>query len=436
MGQQSIQPYRGTRDFYPVDMQRLKHIFAVWQQACELFGYEEYQGPLLEPRELYTTKQASGDEIANKQLYWLTDQGGREVAIRPEMTPTVSRMVGAKYQELIKPIRWYSIANFMRYERPQKGRTREFFQLNIDNFGQRSVAVDLELVEVAIKIMDLFNATADMFEIRINNREWFNYWLTEVIQITQDHEQIGRIIDNLAKNSERENVLKLEQLELSTQQIDQIIDLPRYQLANVEKHMVQSKGARDLVLLIGELRQRGYADYIKYDAALVRGFDYYTGNVFEQFDLHPDNKRSMFGGGRYDHLVELYSGIDVPANGYAPGDVTTAIFLDNWKLWPAFVGKTQVLVTVFGEDLKEKSWEVANKLRSAGINTELYLDETVSLSDQLEYANKKGMRRVVILGSEEVAMGQVAIKDMQSGTQVVLTEAEMIDTLKEDGAKD
>lgn len=415
-----LQPYRGTKDYYPNDYSRLDYIFSVWREACMAFGYEEYLAPLVEDRELYTQKHASGDEIANQQLYWLTDQGGREIAIRPEMTPSVSRMVGARYQQLQKPIRWFSVANFMRYERPQKGRVREFFQLNIDNFGDSSVQVDVELIEVAIHIMRLFGASSKMFEIRINNRKWFSYWLEHVVGVTENEQQVSRIIDNLAKNTEEENSQKLGDAGLTPEQIDLVLRLPQLQIDDLAQYLDKSEGAAELYALMKSLEEKGYKEFIRYDASLVRGFDYYTGNVFEQFDLHPDNNRSMFGGGRYDDLVELYSGISVPANGFAPGNVTTELFLDNWNLWPEFENNTDVLVTVFNEELRHKSWGVATSLRDAGLFVQLYLKQGEAIKEQLSYANKSGIPFVVILGPEEDEKGLLVWKNMISGEQRVV----------------
>lgn len=424
-----LQPYRGTKDYYPEDYQRLDYIFAVWREACMAFGYEEYLSPLVESRELYTQKEASGDEIANKQLYWFTDQGGREIAIRPEMTPSVSRMVGARYQQLQKPIRWFSIANFMRYERPQKGRVREFFQLNIDSFGDASTLTDVELIEVAIYMMQMFGATSEMFEIRLNNRKWFSYWLEHVVGVKENEQQVSRIIDNLAKNTPEENVEKLGDVGLTPQQIDLVLKLPQQDITELERYVEKSEGAKELYTLLKTLEEKGYAAFVRYDASLVRGFDYYTGNVFEQFDLHPDNNRSMFGGGRYDDLVELYSGISVPANGFAPGNVTTELFLDNWKLWPEFENNTDVLVTVFGEEFAKQSGEVAKMLRDAGLFVELYLKTGDSIKDQLAYANKKGVPFVVILGPEELEKGLIIWKNMTSGEQQLLKPEDLLELI-------
>ncbi len=424
-----LKPYRGTRDYYPNDFKKLSYIFSIWREACIAFGYEEYLGPLVEYKELYTQKQASGDEISNKQLYWFVDQGGREIAIRPEMTPTVSRMVGAKIESLPKPVRWFSIANFMRYERPQKGRSREFFQLNVDSFGVRSTLVDAELVELAIFIMDLFGATEEMYEIRLNNRKWFNYYVREVLGVESNLQPIARVIDNIEKFSEDENRQKLESLGLDKSAVDALLNIAGQDLNEVRKFGDKSEGAKELIELIDLLNSRGYYNVVRYDGSLVRGFDYYTGNVFEQFDKHKDNNRSMFGGGRYDKLVGLYSGKDVPASGLAPGGDTTQLFLDNWNLWPEDVSSIDVLVTVAGKEYVEDSWDLASALRDIGLNVETYMGESFNLSKQLDYANKKNIAMVAILGQEEIERGTFIWKNMNSGRQQEIPLEDLIKDL-------
>lgn len=427
MNNEILQPYRGTRDFYPDDFHRLNYIFSVWREVCTLYGFDEYLSPLLEYRSLYTAKHASGDEVANQQLYWFTDQGDREVAIRPEMTPSVARMVGARINALPKPVKWFSITNFMRYERPQKGRLREFFQLNLDIFGSKSIEIDAELVEMAIAMMQKFGANESMYTIKINNRQWFNYWLIEIAKVTQNVQAVSRIIDNWEKESVEQNVTKLENVGLNTSQVEAVLALRDFTIEKVSGYSHDAEGARDVVALIDRLSERGMGKYIVYDPLLVRGFDYYTGNVFEQYDKHPENKRSMFGGGRYDGLVELYSGKSVPANGYAPGDVTTAAFLDNWNLWPKFSSDVQVLVTVLGNDTRSGSWEIAQLLRNSEIATELVLNEGEALANQVKYADKKGIRFVVVAGHDEVSRGVVNVKELSSGKQVEVAKVDLVE---------
>jgi len=319
----------------------------------------------------------------------------------------------------------------MRNERPQKGRTREFFQLNADVFGVKSVAIDAELVELAIYMMKLFGAGEKMFEIRINNRQWFTYWLTQIVGITQNTQGVSRIIDNFAKYTKEENMQKLTEIGLSKDLIDQLFTISEISMDLVRSYQDKCSGAADLVGLLEMLKDRNLTEFVRFDPTLVRGFDYYTGNVFEQFDLTVGNNRSMFGGGRYDNLVGIYSGIDTPANGFAPGNVTTELFLDSWNLWPKFNASAQVLVTVFSADLLEKSNEIIAKLREQGISCELYLGEKPSISDQLSYAAKKEIPYVIIYGPDEISQNKVVLKDMVKGEQKILGIGEIFDILRQ-----
>ena len=422
----STEGYRGTRDFYPSDMRKLKYIFSTWRRVAERYGYSEYLSPLVENWDLYAAKNVSGEEIVNEQLYWFEDRGGRKIAIRPEMTPSVARMVAARSQELPKPIRWFSIANFMRYEKPQRGRVREFFQLNIDLFGDDSVQADAEIIETAAGIMREFGATAKMFRIYVNNRAWMDFWIENVLLFKGDSRVLRKIIDRMPKQAVEENTAQLEGIGASPQQIEQVLNLPKMTLADLGRYKDQSVGAASLVDLFSLLDKRGLGDFVQFNASIMRGLDYYTGNVFEQFDLSPDNNRSMFGGGRYDDLVDMFGGDNMTAVGYAPGDVTTLNFLEAWNLLPDFGVAAEVLVTVFDETLADESWRIANQLRMAGINVELYLQASDKLSAQLNYANKIGVQKVVIIGDNERSKGVIVCKDMLSGEQRELTVDELI----------
>jgi len=427
----TTQPYRGTRDFFPPEMQKLRYLFGVWRTVAEKFGYEEYLGPFLEAWELYAAKNVSGEEIVNEQLYWFEDRGGRKVALRPEMTPTVARMIAQRYQQLPKPIRWFSIANFMRYERPQKGRVREFFQLNLDIFGEPGVAADAEAIEAAVAIMKEFGASENMFEIRINNRKLVDHLLNSKFEIRNSKlEQVMRVIDRMAKQSNHQTIQQLEDLGLSPSQVKSVLSLSELDLADVDQIKDSSDGAREVVDLFDLLAERGIDRFVKFDAALMRGLDYYTGNVFEQFDLNPNNNRSMFGGGRYDGLADLFGVKDVAAVGFAPGDVTTLEFLENWNLLPEFDAAAEVLVTVFNQDLRQNSWQIAQALRESGIKTELYLKNDDSITTQLNYADRKSIPNVIVVGPGEVDTETVVLKNLTTGEQKTLPLVEATESLR------
>ncbi len=301
----STEPYKGTRDFYPEDQAVENYIFNTWKKTAESFGYEEYNASILESSELYKTK--TSEEIVNEQTYTFTDRGDREVTLRPEMTPTVARMIAAKQKELSFPLRWYSIPNLFRYERPQKGRLREHWQLNCDIFGISSIKAEVEIISLAYKIMKNFGATEDDFVIKINSRKILSAALKEQGFNDTDARIASRLLDKKSKieNFDEECIKmlgkKIDRLELSPN--DEVKDT------------------------IEELNKLGIKN-IKFDPEIVRGFDYYNGIVFEIYDTNKENSRSIFGGGRYDNLMDIFGKKPVPAVGFGMGDVITKDFLE------------------------------------------------------------------------------------------------------------
>lgn len=422
----STQPYKGVRDFYPSDMKLRNYIFNTWRKVCESFGYEEYDGPFLEPFELYAAK--TGDEIVNEQLYSFEDRGGRKVAIRPEMTPTVSRMVAEKInQQSPTPIKWFSIANFYRYEAPQKGRKREFFQLNVDIFGEEVVQADLEIFLLNKAMMDSFGAKSEMYQIKVNNRHLINFLFEQVVKLTNSQIQpVAKAIDRKAKVTLEEFTELLKKIGLSEDQVKKLNEVLKYTVEDIRKIKSLPEGALQLPNLFKLLEKTNITNVV-YDPTIVRGFDYYDGNIFEQFDMTPGNNRSMFGGGRYDGLVSLFIDKRVPATGFAPGDVTLMDFLESWKLIPSFEALTKVLVTVFpsNEECYAKSLETAGKLREC-LNVEIYLNPNVDLTKQIKYADRKGIPYALIIGPDEVNKGIFTLKNMKSGEQKVCTSLEEI----------
>ena len=345
----STQPYKGARDFYPVDKRLQKYLFGVMRSVVERFGYEEYDAPILEPLDLYLAK--TGDEIVNEQTYTFEDRGGRKVAIRPEMTPTVSRMVAAKRQELPYPLRWYSIPNLWRYERPQRGRLREHWQLNVDLFGLEGLEAELEIIQVADDIMRAYGATQEMYTTKLNSRKLMDFVLREHFGLseTQTH-TLARLIDRMHKMehpvfsaavdavftpTQRDKGLSDKLLKLLT--IEQIDDLPK----EIRSH----QSVHELERLLKLLEKAGVLN-AKFDISLMRGFDYYTDIVFEVFDNHLENNRAMFGGGRYDGLVGLFGVEPVPTVGFGMGDVTLQDFLDVHGLLPKLQPETDAYVVL------------------------------------------------------------------------------------------
>jgi histidyl-tRNA synthetase len=419
----STQPYKGARDFYPEELKIRSYIFETWRKVCKRYGYEEYDGPFIESLELYEAK--SGEELVNEQLYSFIDKGERKVAIRPEMTPTLSRMVANKHKELVKPIRWFSIPNLWRYEKPQKGRLREHYQLNVDTFGNTGVEADFEIISLLINIMREFGAKETMFEVRINNRRLMED-IYKKLEIPEDkYKKVGKAIDKKPKISHEDFVSLLKE---TTALPDSTIDTLCQFFSNPQKLLSElenmSEGAREVKRLLELLSYIGLDKYARYEPTIMRGLDYYTGNVFEIFDLNPTNSRAISGGGRYDDLVELFIDEKIPGVGFGMGDVTMKDFLETWKLIPELPTTCEYLVTVWPSEKKvylKASLEIANALRNKKKETLLWLETNSKLDKQLKYADKKGVSKVIIIGEQEIADGTVTIKNLKDRSQTVKT---------------
>ena len=407
----SSQPYKGTRDWYPEDKAVQNYIFETWKKTVQAFGYQEYGAPLLEPLEIYTAK--SGDELANEQTYAFRDRGDREVAIRPEMTPSISRMVAARRQEIAYPARLFSIANFMRYERPQRGREREFWQLNLDMFGDDSIAADAEILQLADTILQSFGADGSMYEIRLNDRRLINQ-LTQVYLGLDENQSraLVRLID-------RKNKLPAEVFDESVRDLvgaDGAQKLTKVLAARsfdeLPAELAESEAARNVNELIAFVRDLG-VETIRFDITLMRGLEYYTGTVFEVFDTDPENNRSLFGGGRYDGLVGLFGVEPVSAVGFAPGLTTTELFLRSHNLLPDLTLAIDMYVASLGDTARE-ALRYAQVLRANGLRVEV--DTTGRKTDKLfRAAEKKGANEIVFVGSNEVASGVYTAKNLTTG---------------------
>lgn len=407
----SSQPYKGTRDWYPEDKAVQNYIFETWKKTVQAFGYQEYGAPLLEPLEIYTAK--SGDELANEQTYAFRDRGDREVAIRPEMTPSISRMVAARRQEIAYPARLFSIANFMRYERPQRGREREFWQLNLDMFGDDSVAADAEILQLADTILQSFGADGSMYEIRLNDRRLINQLTQVYLGLDEDQSRaLVRLID-------RKNKLPAEVFDESVRDLlgaDGARKLTEVLAARsfdeLPAELAESDAARNVNELIAFVRELG-VETIRFDITLMRGLEYYTGTVFEVFDTDPENNRSLFGGGRYDGLVGLFGVEPVSAVGFAPGLTTTELFLRSHNLLPDLTLGIDMYVASLGDTARE-ALRYAQVLRANGLRVEV--DTTGRKTDKLfRAAEKKGANEIIFVGSNEVASGVYTAKNLTTG---------------------
>ncbi|MBI2009103.1 histidine--tRNA ligase [Candidatus Saccharibacteria bacterium] len=421
----STQPYRGARDFYPEDKRLQKWMFAKLREIVESFGYQEYDAPILEPMDIYLAK--TGEEIINDQLYSFEDRGSRKVAIRPEMTPSVSRMVAARRQELAYPLRWYSIPNLWRYERPQRGRLREHWQLNVDIFGVADISADHEIILIADSLLKAFKAPLGSYEIRISSRKLVDYFFREILKLnTQQFHDASKLIDRWHKIEipDFETQLKAivdghgqkRLLELiGTRRLD---DLP----TEVKKH----SSVTELKKLMSLLKKTG-AEAAAFDFSVIRGMDYYDDIIFEVFDSSPENNRSMFGGGRYNDLVSLFGVEAVPTVGFGMGDVTLQNFLELHNLLPRLAPETDAAVILVG-DVYQQAQKVLSELRAKDLN--ISVDSTDrKLDAKIKNVAKSGVKYAIFIGEQELSSGKFKLKNLDSGDEKELSTKEIISSL-------
>ncbi len=412
----ATQPYKGARDFYPEDKRLQKYMFGIVRDTVERFGYEEYDAPILEPLELYLAK--TGDEIVNEQTYVFEDRGGRKVVIRPEMTPTVSRMVAGRRQELAYPLRWYSIPNLWRYERPQRGRLREHWQLNVDIFGEHDMKAEMETIQVADAILKRFGATHDMYTVKVNSRKLMDFIMKEYLGLSTVQSQMAaKLIDRMPKmplaefQAEAEAIFTPSQRETGAS--NKLIGLLKIkQISHLPEAVREHESAKELKLLI-ELLKDARISNVVFDITVMRGFDYYTGIVFELFDNHPENNRSMMGGGRYDGLVGLFGVESVPTVGFGWGDVTLQNFLEGHDLLPNIRPETDVYVVLIG-DIYAKAQKVIEDLREMGANVAVDISGRKA-DKQIQTAVKKGVRYAMFIGENEIKEELYEVRNLVTG---------------------
>ena len=415
----STTPYKGTRDFFPEDFLIREYIFSAWRTVMQSYGYEQYDASLLEPIDIYKAK--TSEEIVNEQIYDFTDRGGRHVALRPEMTPTVSRMIAARRQELAYPVRWFSIPNVWRYERPQRGRLREHWQLNADIFGIDNISAEYELIMIATDIMRALGATQEMFVIKINNRTLVDYIIYDHIGLTKEQAVAAtRLIDRKLK---MEPAAFLDALrEICTDKTESLMNiLSVNRIGDLPEAIRNHRSFGDVQQLLELLREGGVSNAV-FDLTLMRGFDYYTGVVFEVNDTHPDNNRSMFGGGRYDGLVGTFGVDPVPTVGFGMGDVTIRDFLETHQLVPTLQPSVQATVVPVDIALPE-ALKVTKMIRDCGIAVSV--DTTDRKFDKkLKAVSKNNTPFAIIIGRQESDSKTVLIKNMNTGEQsnVALTD--------------
>lgn len=427
----SSQPYKGTRDYFPDDKRVQNYIFDTWKRVVRSYGYEEYGAPMLEPLEVYTAK--SGQELAGEQTYAFTDRGGRTVAIRPEMTPSISRMVAARRQELGYPARLFSIANFMRYERPQRGREREFWQLNADIFGVDNVLAEAEIITLGGAIMKAFGATDEMYSIKVNNRKLINFMMAQYLGLDAVQAQLMiKLFDRKNKISPedfRDQAIEIFGDDRAADGLKKISELLNAKsMADLPKEIRESQTVKEVQELFTQLERSGVKNAL-FDITLMRGLDYYTGTVFEVFDNHPDNNRAMFGGGRYDGLVGLFGAEPISAVGMAPGLTMTELFLRSHNLLPELQSTTEVYIIVLGDALKS-ALGAADELRSEGVNTEVDVTGR-KLDKQIKTVVKKQIPYMMFIGDDEAKSQIYSFKDVTSSEEQKLSLERIITTVKD-----
>ncbi len=419
----SNQEPKGTSDWLPEEFLIRKYIFDAWRRVCLRYGFEEYLTPLVESAEIYRAK--SGEDIGGKELVTFQDLGGRELSIRPEMTPSVTRMVTKVYASSPKPLKYFSIANFMRNEKPQRGRNREFWQLNCDVFGSDVLSADIEIVQLALDIMLEFDPPQDSFVLSLNNRKLIDAVLdlsganqlsaadkTAVVRTLDKWDKLDRAA--IKERLEKAGLDKKAQLVIEKFMASRTLEELSSNLPGVSDNI----GFKELAETMRTLDESGYGELIAFNPAVIRGFDYYDGLVFEVFDKNPENNRAMFGGGRYNGLADIFGEKNFPAVGFAPGDETTRLFLESWQLTEGIRASApdKYYLPLLKSSLAPETNRLAKELRGQGKNVLVGLEEQ-KVGKALEFANKKGISRVAIMGEDEAARGMYKIKDMADGTE-------------------
>ncbi len=382
-----MQPLPGFRDFYPADASARQYLFAKWREVARRYGFSEVDGPTLEPIELYRKK--SGGELLG-QLFDFTDKGGREVALRPEMTPTLARMIAAVDKQYKKPLKWFSIANFFRYEKQQKGRLREFTQLNCDLVGEASPAADAEMIAFAIDLMRAFGLTKDDFYVRINDRNvWLDFLSARGIPADRAPE-FFQIIDKLERDKPEATDAKLQPFNVTRPELDAFLARPASELGG------------SLAALETDLTDRGLRDFVEFDPKIVRGLAYYTGVVFEVFD-RAKKSRALAGGGRYDELIGLLSdgAVNLPSLGFAVGDVTLLDLLRSISHTAAAMAATapEIYVVIADEPHRPQALKLIGQLRDAGRSVDFPLTAQ-KVGKQFQTAETLGAKHALVIGAE------------------------------------
>jgi histidyl-tRNA synthetase len=420
----------GFRDFYPADLALRDYIFRTWRQVAARYGFEEYDGPPLEPLELYTAK--SGDEIVG-QLYRFKDKGDREVSLRPEMTPTLARMVAARANGLKKPIRWFSIPQLFRYERQQRGRLREHFQLNCDLIGEAGHLADAEIVALAVDAVRAFDLGPADFRVRLSDRRLLAALLGAKRVSEAQTATVYQVFDKLRRTPEEVSLRRLVDSGLNRGIAEELLELARArswkELAGVDSSLERVLGEGDSLRRTFEaLGAMGLGDYLELDLGIVRGLAYYTGTVFELFDAQGE-LRAICGGGRYDNLLQSLGGVDLPALGFGMGDVVLTELLRDRGLAPPSEPTIDVFLAAISQEDVTEILALARELRDAGLRVE-YALAPQAVGKQLNLADSRGARVAIVVGPDDRARGEVMVKDLRGKGQVPVARAAVRDHVR------
>jgi histidyl-tRNA synthetase len=411
-----IPPVKGTRDFYPEQMAVRTWFYGTVRRVSESFGYQEWEAPILESLDLYAAK--SGEELVKKQSYVFTDRGGEEITLRPELTPSLARMIAQKQGELAFPARWWSFGPFWRYEKMQKGRSREFFQWNIDMLGVNSPEADAELVAIAAGFLKVLGLTPSQARIYVNNRRFMDAEFERLEIPDEKKPGVSALVDRREKMEPAAWEAYALEIGLSAEKLEGLKSL----LADSEAW----RRSEELVRLFAALDALEATEYVEFDPNIMRGLLYYTGTVFEAFDVSGSLRRAILGGGRYDNLLLDVGGEPLSGVGFAMGDVVISLVLHELGLIPKLaITPAAVLVTIFSQELQPESLKLAVQLRQSGINVTCY-PEAAKLPKQFKFADRMGMKAVLVLGPDEVAQGRITLKDLASGTQKGIERAALM----------
>jgi histidyl-tRNA synthetase len=424
------QPLPGFRDFYPADLAFRSHLFETWRRTCVRYGFEEFDAPVLEPLELYTAK--SGAEIVG-QLYAFRDKGDREISLRPELTPTVARMVAARAGGMKKPIRWFSIGPMYRYERQQRGRLREFFQLNCDLIGEPGPLADAELVALAIDLMRRFGLGPTEVRVRLSDRRILTALLDALGQTEAQREVHFQVLDKVARTPAEVSREKLQAAGVDELAINRVLGLAGSGgWEGLEDRLGQEPAVRaasgPLLAVKQALDQMGVGEFVDLDLTIVRGLAYYTGTVFELFDAGRSH-RAIAGGGRYDELLGLLGGVDLPAVGFAIGDVVLGELLRERGLAPDVPAAVDVFLAAVTPDDGSPLLALAHQLRDAGYRVEYSL-RVEALGKQLRLADARQARFAVVIGPDDRARGEVQLKDLRTKSQRAVAVGQLAEDLR------